>query len=156
MKGSMPIVNNTVVADAKQRLGKAMGIEPKESLLKAFSSASPELQEQFLTAMKATSDTFQKNVKSFTKHGNISLSEHSSDALNNLISQLTKAKELAGRIEKCEYSLREFEAKLQSTNESWNRERQSEEADLDELRKASDALHDKVPPSNPGKSLHDL
>lgn len=121
-----------------------MGIEPEESLLKAFSSASPELQKQLLAAMRVASNAFRDNAKSFTPHGNNGLSEHSSDALNNLMSQLTKTKELADRIEKCEYGLREFEAKLQSVNESWNRERQNEDADLDELRKASDALHDKV------------
>lgn len=144
MKSSNSIVHNAMIADTKQRLREAMGIEPEESLLKTFSSVSPELQKQLLSAMSAASDALRNNVNSFTQRGNISLSEHSSDALNNLMSQLAKAKELADRIEKCEYGLREFEAKLHSANESWHRERQSEDTDLDELRKVSDALHDKV------------
>ena len=144
MKSSNSIVYNAITADAKQRLREAMGIEPDESLLKTFSSVSPELQKQLLSAMSAASDALRNNVNSFTQRGNNSLSEGSSDALNNLINQITKTKELSDRIEKCEYGLREFEEKLHATNESWSQERRKEDADLDELRKASDALHDKV------------
>ena len=144
MKSSNPIVHNAMVADAKQRLMEAMGVEPEESLLKTFSSASPELQKQLLTAMSAASDALRNNAKSFTPRENNSLSAHSSDALSNLMKQLTKATELSDRIEKCERGIREFEAKLQSANESWSLERRKEDADLDELRKATDALHDKV------------
>ena len=133
-----------MIADAKQRLREAMGIEPEESLLKTFSSVSPELQKQLLSAMSAASDALRNNVNSFTQRGNNSLSEGPSDALNNLMNQITKTKELSDRIEKCEYGLREFEEKLHSTNESWSHERRKEDVDLDELRKASDALHDKV------------
>lgn len=144
MKSSNSIVYNAMTADAKQRLREAMGIEPDESLLKTFSSVSPEMQKQFLTAISAASDALRNKVRSFTQRGNNGLSEGSSDALPNLMNQITKTKDLSDRIEKCEYGLRKFEEKLHSTNESWSQERRKEDVDLDELRKASDALHDKV------------
>ena len=142
LKSSNPVVQNDLVADAKQRLWEAMGVEPEESLLKTFSDVSPDLQHQFLTAMRTAADAVRNNAKSITVTNN--LAAHSSNALNNLTNQLAKAKELVERIERCEHGLDNVEAKLQSANESWSQERRKEDADLDELRKASDELHDKV------------
>ena len=144
MKSTNPIVQNALIADAKQRLREALGFEPEESLLKTFSSASPELQKQLLTAMRVASDAYRNNVKSFAPRVNNSLLAHSSDALSNLANQLTKAKELADRIDQCEHGLGEFEAKLEAAKESLLQDWRKEDADLDELRKVSDAMNDKV------------
>ncbi len=94
--------------------------------------------------MRAASAAVGNASRSLTPSGNNNLAAHSSDALSNLVSDLTKSKELAERLGRCERSISEFETKLQSTKESWMQERQREDADLDELRKASDDLHDKV------------
>lgn len=143
MKSSNPIVQDALIADAKQRFREALGFEPEESLLKTFSGASPDFQNQLLAAMRAASDSVRNNAKSLTPR-RTNLEAHSSDALTNLANQLTKAKELADRIDQCEHGLGEFEAKLEAVRESWLQDRRKEDADLDELRKASDVLHDKI------------
>jgi hypothetical protein len=144
LKSSNPTVQNAFIADTKQRLREALGFEPEESLLKTFSVAPPDLQKQLLSALRVSSNVFKNKINSSTPRGDDRLSVDSSNAFNNLMNQLTKAKELAGRIERCECVLREFEAKLQSANESWAKERQKEDAVLYELRKTSDVLHDEV------------
>ncbi len=144
MKGSSTVVQNALNAALKQRIRDALGVEPDESLLKTLMGASPELQKQLLLAMRTAMDAERNAPRSPISRGNNGLAALSSDALNNLKNELIKSKELTECLKRCEHGIGALESKLQASKDLWTKERQKEDADLDELRKASDSLHDKV------------
>lgn len=144
MKSSNQMVQDARIAAVRQRIKEATGVDPEATLLNQFDEASPAVQNQMLSAIKAVSESFRKdgNLRMPTKADTDSA--HSIVSRTRLTDGFMMSKSLMDRLNSCEHDVIKLEEKLRATHESWGQERKNEEIDLEELRKASDSLHDKV------------